>query len=103
METLYGSLFIGIPAILVAFLLFWRNYKPIFWMITGALALGLGYLGMTGATRDIGEPIAEAIHGTTSSMATQKTKPDTKVKRTSNASSGAIKSVGSPPGRYVTP
>ena len=75
-ETLLGSLVIAIPVLLVGAFLFWRNYRPVFWMLAGALIVGLGYLGVTGASSELGKPIVEAMNLETT--------------------------VGSPAGRYVT-
>ncbi len=68
MEILFGTLLIGIPVLLIGLFLFWNNYRPVFWMLAGAMIIGLGYLGMTGATRDLGQPIAEAVYGTSGTM-----------------------------------
>lgn len=54
METIFGLLVIGVPALLIGGILLGR-YRPVFWMFFGALIIGLGYLTTTGAVNDVGK------------------------------------------------
>jgi hypothetical protein len=47
-------LIVGLPAVLLALLLFWRRLRPVFWFALALTAVGLGYLASTGALSDIG-------------------------------------------------
>lgn len=97
METLFGSLFIGLPILLVGLFLFWSNYRPVFWMLAGALILGLGYMGVMGTTYEIGKPIADAIFEDTPADVTPA------ATRSAPPASGTdAGTVSSPTGRYVT-
>ena len=56
-----GSLIFAVPGIVVAWLLLWRQYRPIFWSVLAMIVFVTGYLNATGAARDIaaatiGEP-----------------------------------------------
>ena len=52
--TAIGALAIAIPTLVIAHIaLFWRR-RPIFWFVVALLAVGLGYLGTTGALHEIG-------------------------------------------------
>ncbi len=87
METLFGTLVIAIPVLLVGYLLLWKSYRPIFWMLTGALAVGLGYLGFVGASDELGKPFAEAIQGYSSTSTA--TKPSSESEMPAAAMKGA--------------
>lgn len=54
METIFGLLVIGVPALLIGGILLGR-YRPVFWMYFLALLVGLGYLTTTGTVDDIGK------------------------------------------------
>lgn len=54
METIFGLLVIGVPALLIGGILLGR-YRPVFWMFFGALVIGLGYLTTTGTVNDVGK------------------------------------------------
>lgn len=49
-----GSLIFAVPAAVVAWLLLWRRYRPIFWSVLAMIVVATGYLNATGAARDIG-------------------------------------------------
>jgi hypothetical protein len=49
-----GALVIAIPTIFVAYVAFFWRRRPIFWFVVALLAVGLGYLGSTGALHEIG-------------------------------------------------
>ncbi len=52
--SVVGGLIVGLPALLLALLLFWRSLRPVFWFTLALIAVGLGYLVSTGALSDIG-------------------------------------------------
>lgn len=52
--SVVGGLIVGLPAVLLALLLFWRRLRPVFWFALALTAVGLGYLASTGALSDIG-------------------------------------------------
>jgi uncharacterized membrane protein len=52
--SVVGGLIVGLPAVLLALLLFWRRLRPVFWFALALIAVGLGYLASTGALSDIG-------------------------------------------------
>jgi len=89
-ETLLGSLVIALPALLVGAFLFWRNYRPVFWMLAGALIVGLGYLGVTGASSELGKPLTEALNSYQSTGSS------------TSAPAASTGAVSPPAGRYVT-
>ena len=49
-----GSLILAVPGIVVAWLLLWRRYRPIFWSVLAMIVVATGYLNATGAARDVG-------------------------------------------------
>ena len=51
--TVVGAFIVGLPAILIAILLFWRRLKPVFWFALALIVVGIGYLVSTGATADV--------------------------------------------------
>ena len=58
-----GALVLGIPAVIVAYImLFWRR-RPVFWFALALIAVGLGYLTSTGALAEIGAYVADAFPG----------------------------------------
>ncbi len=57
MATGLGLALIGLPAILLAALIFWRRQRPIFWFAIALIAIGLAYLGISGAGADIGRKL----------------------------------------------
>jgi EamA domain-containing membrane protein RarD len=48
-----GAFIVGLPAVVIATLLFWRRLRPVFWFALALIAVGVGYLVATGATADI--------------------------------------------------
>ncbi len=50
---LVGAVIIGLPAVVIAILLFWRRLRPVFWFALALIMVGVGYLVTTGATADI--------------------------------------------------
>ncbi len=48
-----GAFIVGLPAVVVAILLFWRRLRPVFWFALALIVVGVGYLAATGATADI--------------------------------------------------
>ena len=53
--SLIGALSLGVPAVAVAYAALWRRERPVFWFACVLIAIGLGYLMMTGAAADIGQ------------------------------------------------
>ncbi len=49
-----GALAIALPTLFIAYVAFFWRRRPIFWLVVALLAVGLGYLGTTGALREIG-------------------------------------------------
>jgi hypothetical protein len=48
-----GAFIVGLPAVVIATLLFWRRLRPVFWFALALIVVGIGYLVATGATADI--------------------------------------------------
>ncbi len=61
--TMLGWIILGLPLLLLGVYFLWRRWRTIFWMYSGALILGLGYLTATGALSDIGSPLHSMIYG----------------------------------------
>jgi hypothetical protein len=53
--TILGALIVAIPAVIVAYLALWRQYRPVFWFALALVAVGLGYLDFSGALDDIAD------------------------------------------------
>lgn len=53
-DTHLGLIVTAVPALIIGLVLLGR-YKPVLWMYIGAMAIGLGYLTVTGAVEDIGK------------------------------------------------
>ena len=53
--SLIGVLILGVPSVALAFAALWRRERPVFWFACVLIAIGLGYLVMTGAAADIGQ------------------------------------------------
>jgi hypothetical protein len=53
-ETIFGFLVIGVPALLIGGILLGR-YRPVFWMFFAALLIGLGYLYTQGTVDEVGK------------------------------------------------
>jgi hypothetical protein len=56
-----GAFIVGLPALVVAFLLFWRRLRPVFWFALALIVIGLGYLASTGALADIGRFFLDVV------------------------------------------
>ena len=52
--TVIGALVLGVPALFIAYVAFLWRRRPIFWFVVALVLVGLGYLGSTGALREIG-------------------------------------------------
>jgi hypothetical protein len=50
---LVGAFIVGLPAVVIAALLFWRRLRAVFWFALALIVVGVGYLAATGATADI--------------------------------------------------
>ncbi len=50
-----GALIVGLPALLIAVVLFWNRLRPVFWFVLALIVVGVGYLASTGATADIAQ------------------------------------------------
>jgi hypothetical protein len=55
-----GALILGIPLILVAYVVLWRRQRAVFWFAIALILVGLGYLMATGATDDIARSLMPA-------------------------------------------
>ncbi len=60
---IFGALVIALPLIVVAFALFWRQQKQVFFFALAALIVGLGYLMATGATTDVAKWVWPSVYG----------------------------------------
>jgi hypothetical protein len=49
-----GAFIVGLPALVVALVLFRGRLRPVFWFALALIVIGLGYLASTGALADIG-------------------------------------------------
>jgi hypothetical protein len=56
-----GAIIVGLPAILIAWLALWRRNRPVFWFAMALTAVGLGYLGSTGALADIADTVINSF------------------------------------------
>ena len=56
--NLIGAAILGIPLIVLAWAVFWRRMRPIFWFAFVLIAVGLGYLAASGALSDIARSVA---------------------------------------------
>ncbi|WP_072371353.1 hypothetical protein [Hyphomicrobium sp. NDB2Meth4] len=52
-----GGLIVGVPALIVAWLLLFNRARPVFWFAVALILVGLGYLGATGALVDIADAV----------------------------------------------
>ena len=60
---LAGALILGLPLVVVAWLLLWRRVRPVFWFALVLIAVALGYLMATGATDDIANRLIPDLAG----------------------------------------
>lgn len=58
--TLVGLLALGIPAIAIGVVVLWRS-RAVLLMYLAAMAVGLGYLNVTGAVDDIGAQVLSTM------------------------------------------
>jgi hypothetical protein len=63
-----GSLIFAVPAVVIAWLVLWRRYRPVFWSVLAMILIVTGYLNATGATRDLAERFAPALAGPSSTV-----------------------------------
>jgi dipeptide/tripeptide permease len=54
---LAGAVILGVPLLLVAWVLLRRQARAVFWFAVALILVGLGYLAATGATDDIARRI----------------------------------------------
>jgi drug/metabolite transporter (DMT)-like permease len=57
---LAGAVILGVPLVVLAWVLLRRRPRPVFWFAVALILVGLGYLMATGATDDIARSIAPA-------------------------------------------
>ncbi|MEZ5773151.1 MAG: hypothetical protein R3D33_00120 [Hyphomicrobiaceae bacterium] len=55
-----GALIVGLPVLAVARLMLWPRNRAVFFFTVALLAVGLGYLAVTGALSDIGAMVLGA-------------------------------------------
>jgi dipeptide/tripeptide permease len=55
-----GAVILGVPLVVLAWVLLRRQPRPIFWFALALILVGLGYLMATGATDDIARSIVPA-------------------------------------------
>jgi len=48
-----GGLIVGVPALLIAYLVLWRRQRPVFFFAVALILVGVGYLVATGAAADV--------------------------------------------------
>ena len=60
-SSLIGALILAVPAVVLAYAALWRRERPVFWFACVLIAIGLGYLVMTGAAADIGRSWAPSL------------------------------------------
>jgi hypothetical protein len=56
-----GAIIVGLPAVLIAWLAFWRVNRPVFWFVMALIAVGLGYLRSTGALADVADTVINSF------------------------------------------
>lgn len=52
-----GALILGVPLIVAAWALLWRQNRQVFYFALAAIVVGLGYLAATGATDEIAQRV----------------------------------------------
>lgn len=55
--TVLGALIVGVPAVIVAWLVLFNRARPVFWFAVALILVGLGYLAATGALVDIADAV----------------------------------------------
>lgn len=58
---LLGALMLGLPLLILAWALFWRRNRAVFWFALALIVVGTGYLMTTGATDDIANRLIPQI------------------------------------------
>jgi dipeptide/tripeptide permease len=53
--SLAGTLVLALPALLLAYAVLWRRQRQVFWFAVALIAVGTGYLNLTGAAAEIGQ------------------------------------------------
>ena len=53
--SIIGASIIAVPAIVIAWAVLWRRYRPVFWSVLAMICVAIGYLVATGAARDVGQ------------------------------------------------
>jgi hypothetical protein len=48
-----GGLILGIPALIIAYIVLWRLQRVVFWFAAVLILVGVGYLVATGAAADV--------------------------------------------------
>jgi len=56
-----GAIILGVPLIVLAWAVFWRRQRAVFWFALVLIVIGLGYLMSTGATDDIARYVAPGL------------------------------------------
>jgi hypothetical protein len=56
-----GAIILGLPAFIIAYLGLWRKNRPVFWFAMALVAVGLGYLGSTGALADVADTVINSF------------------------------------------
>ena len=74
--TIAGLLIVGVPVLLVAVIAFWRRHRVVIAFALALVAVGLGYLAVTGAAADI----ARALLGNHRWIAPEAIKPSAESK-----------------------
>jgi hypothetical protein len=52
--SIVGALILAVPAMIVAWAVLWRRYRPVLWSVIAMIVVATGYLVATGAARDVG-------------------------------------------------
>ncbi len=60
-----GALIVGLPAVLIAYVVLWRRQRPVFWFALALIVVGVGYLASSGALADIANLILGSAPFTT--------------------------------------
>jgi hypothetical protein len=48
-----GGFIVGVPALLIAYVLLWYRHRAVFWFAFALILVGVGYLVAVGAAADI--------------------------------------------------
>ncbi len=55
--AILGALIVGVPAVIIAYLVLFRAPRAVLWFAFALIAVGLGYLASTGALTDIANAV----------------------------------------------